>query len=399
MPFLLVDAKRAHDRLTADTTLKGAFMFDRNNNHALSHSATLTTTEVNLDARDSRKEELRQLEDEAIWRDSHTKLVINYNLSSAAFWVLSATTLAFASMNANYGAASLSAQNTTSQMLAAVAIGLIFAAMELTVPLSAHLASWEGKVGSQKWLIRICGLVAFSGAVLFSLAVLQGKFASGADSSSARNDIIAQTIGSDQTSFTDLTVQRAELYKSVGARQEASFLAEISVLLSKNVGKKTVGDLTDSCTGVRKSAVEKDTCADVDALKRKAADAASIVNIDEKLSNTRGRLTGSVKTNDVVKSADAPDRVIASATGWKLDNIKMFKTSAMAAVAALVSHILWFVHGMVVNAAIAERRTEFMRSKQLTRSIERDERLQQAIETATVKAQSVDFTNFTSFVD
>lgn len=329
------------------------------------------------------EEQLHRIHDEEAWRQSHTRLILQYNASSLAFWLLAVASLGFATLNGFYGYQGASAEGAVA---AALVVALIYAAIELTVPISAHLVSWEGQ-GAAKWAIRVIGTVAFCIGVGFSLLILQGKFATGADSSSARSSIVADTLSGDRASFKELQAQRTELARSVGVRDAASYETEIATLLATPIGRKTVSDTTDDCSGTRRTGKEREVCADVDRLRRKAADAKSLASLDARIASIRSNLTGAVESGQLVRTADVQDKVISQLTGWNLDNIRLLKASFIAVLAGLITHMLWAAHGMTVNAAISKRRDEMMRKNSLQRAVDR----RKAVEARTIEQTAAHF--------
>lgn len=328
---------------------------------------SLGTMHAGSSSLETLEEQLRRIEDEETWRQSHTRLILQYNASSIAFWLLIVASLAFATLNAFYGYQGASAEGA---LAGALVVAFLYATIELTVPVSAHLVSWEGQ-GASKWTIRVIGTLAFCIGVGFSLLILQGKFATGADTSSARSAIVADTIAGDRDSLRELQVQRSELARSVGVRDAVSYETEIASLLATPIGRKTLGDTTDECSGTRRTGNEREKCAQVDALRRKAADAKALAALDVRIASIRSNLTGAVDKGQVARTADVQDKVISKLTGWQMENIRLLKASFIAMMAALITHMLWAAHGMTVNAAISKRRDEMMRKNSLQRAVDR----------------------------
>lgn len=333
----------------------------------IAHVASVATA----DNVDTLEEQLRRIEDEEAWRKSHTRLILQYNASSVAFWLLMIASLSFAALNAFYGYQGATADQVAGTIAySAWVIAFLYATIELTVPVSAHLVSWEGQ-GAAKWAIRVIGTLAFGIGVGFSLLILQGKFASGADSAGARSEIVADALAGDRTSLTELQSQRAELARSVGVRDARSFETEVATILATPIGRKTLADTTDECSGTRKSATEREKCAQVDSLRRKVADAKTLAGLDERIATVRASLTGAVDKGQVARTANVQDKVISTITGWNMESIRLLKASFIAMMAALITHMLWAAHGMTVNAAISKRRDEMMRKNALKRAVDR----------------------------
>lgn len=313
------------------------------------------------------EERLQRLNDEKTWSQSHTKMVLAHNHASITFWLLAMASLCFALLNGYHGYTS---SGGAVAGVAAIIIAFLYFTIELTVPVSAHLMSWGAK-GQSRWLVRMIGLVAYILGVVFSLLILQGKFSSGADSASARDEAKASVYATDKTQLTQVTKTIAELTQRVGASSPESVLAEMKVLLAQPMSRKaTLSDTTEECQGLRKTAKERTLCGQYDKLRKLREDAISLQMAKVELSKLTGNLMDVSRTS--VKSSDVQDRVISSILGIKLENIQLFKASFIAIMAALLTHLLWAAYGMTINASIATNREELFERNALQRALGRE---------------------------
>lgn len=313
------------------------------------------------------EERLQRLNDETSWHESHTQMVIDYNKTSMAFWLLCAASSCFAILNGYHGWTSSGASNGS---IAAAVIALLYFTIELTVPVSAHLASWGAK-GQSRFILRGIGTIAFFLGVIFSLLILQGKFSSGADTQSALAEASSVVFQADKDGLETNRAKIRDLRASVGSRDEDSYNTEVLGLLGKSSGKVTVGKATDDCMGQRKTSVERETCATIDTLRRKAKDAKALALAEEKVNTFSLNLMDTDRTKN--KGGDAQDRMFEKMFGISLENIKLFKASIIAVMAALLTHLLWFAHGMSVNYSIASRRDTVFERNALERALKRED--------------------------
>lgn len=331
-------------------------------------SADMSTLTAPRDADEAIEEHLERIKDEDDWAKSHTILIVKYNLSSIGFWLLVSASLAFATLNAFHGYYS-SGGTAEALTLTAVAIGFIYFVVELTVPVSAHLMSWSSP-DRLRYMVRFIGAITYVLGVLFSLTILQGKFASGADTAEATAETAAQLYTGDSEDLKAARERVKALRTRVGARTKDSIMVDMSTLLAKpTVNKRTVGDATDDCQGTRKTTFEKETCAEFDKLRRLHADAVALEQAEGEAAGYKGSLSDvSNGKKTVRKNASADDQVIASLLRIDLKDIKTFKASAIAMIAALLTHLLWAAHGMTVNSFISQKRDGMMRRQQLGRA-------------------------------
>jgi heme exporter protein D len=315
---------------------------------------------------DALKERLERINDEAQWQQTHAALLWQHNVKSVGFWLLVTASGCFAILNGYHG-------YTTSGgalALAAVIIGVLYAIIECTVPISAHLMSWGAK-GQARFMIRGMGFVAYCLGVSFSLLILQGKFSSGADSASAQAEAKATIYDTDRGQMARAKATVEALSAKVGTRSADSVSAEMKVILSQPTSKKTtLEETTDGCTGTRRTTQEKKLCGDYDTLRKLLEDAKSLDKANAEIARLSANLTDVSRTS--TKSADASDKALAKIINVDLSNLQMFKASAIAMVAALLTHMLWAAHGMTVNGAIARKRAELMERNTLQRAVERE---------------------------
>lgn len=338
---------------------------------AVASAANPAEASDGLRGADLYREHLSRIQDEQDWQQSHLRHIITHNASNFAFWVLCAISCAFSLLNGWYGFNSTLAEG----MVTAVLIGFMYSMVELTVPISAQFMSWEGQ-GTSKWVLRIAGGVAYIGAVLFSLTILQGKFASTADSISARTEVVADTLQGASAEYKRLEKQVAALDGKV-TRTAAAITAEIDVVLASPIGQgkgaKTLREVTASCSGKRTTSVERERCAQVDSLKRELSVAESIEAARARMDVMRNTLTTAVAKGETARTSDVAEKALAKATGINFDNIRLFKASVIATIAALVTHLLWAVYGAAANGTIARARTRTLAMRTLTRAVERTE--------------------------
>lgn len=327
------------------------------------------------------EERLQRLNDEETWQQSHTQLVINYNKTSLAFWLLCSASLCFALLNGYHGFSSSGAAIAGG---AALIIGFLYFTIELTVPVSAHLMSWGAK-GQARWAVRIIGIIAYSLGVAFSLLILQGKFSSGADTASARAEAQATVYSSDRDQLETARATVASLKGRVGGKNPAGIEGEMEVILSQTITQRdNLRSTTLSCTGQRKTSKERELCAQYDTLKRLHGDAVAYAAAQADVLRLTGNMTDVSRTS--VRSADVQDKVIANLLGMKLENIQLFKASFIALMAALLTHLLWAAHGHTVNLSIARKRDEVFEKNALQRALDRENAKKAAEEAAQVAA-------------
>lgn len=327
------------------------------------------------------EERLQRLQDEEVWQQSHTQLVISYNKTSLAFWLLCSASLCFALLNGYHG---FSSSGAAVAGAAAFIIGFLYFTIELTVPVSAHLMSWGAK-GQARWAVRVIGIIAYALGVAFSLLILQGKFSSGADTASARAEAQATVYATDREQLETARQTVSSLRARVGSKSPDSVLDEMKVLLAQPMNKReSLGDTTDECQGQRRTAKERDLCSQYDTLKRLHGDAVTYAKAQSDVARLAGNMTDVGRTS--VRSADVQDKVIANLLGMKLENIQLFKASFIALMAALLTHLLWAAHGHTVNISIARKRDEVFEKNALKRALDRENSKKAAEEAAQAAA-------------
>lgn len=343
----------------------GAIMFF--NRNASSVPSTVGPTYFSEDDLNSMEERLRSIEDEESWQFSHTKRVLSYNATSVAFWVLIFLTLCFASLNGYHG---YTASGANIAGYTAVIIGFLYFNIELTIPISAHLMFWGNK-GEPKLIIRLIGTIAFLLGVAFSLLIIQGKFSTGADTSSARQEASAIVFGSDKERLSAAKEAASELRGRVGSRSPSSIQSEIDAILASPVGKKgeTIGTRTDNCSDSRKSGRERELCAKIDQLRRMKEDAISLKEREQEIILLTDNLTDEDRTS--VKTADSQDTVLSAVIGQDKETVSLFRPSIIAVVAAIVTHLLWAAHGRSVSLSIEKKRNDMLSKNKLRRAVDR----------------------------
>jgi hypothetical protein len=313
------------------------------------------------------EEELHRLTDEKTWSDSHLQQVISHNVKSVAFWVLLTGTLCFACLNSYYGFSSTRLGENV--LVSAIAIGILYFAMELTIPVSAHMLSWGAK-GESRWLVRIAGAVAFGLGVSFSLLILQSKFSTGADTTAARSEARAAVASSDRSALAIAQKKVLDLTSRVGAKSEGQFQSEMAALLSTMVTRKeNLGDRTDGCRGQQRSSNERDLCQKYNALSTGREEASALAQANADVNRLTGNMMNSNRSS--VRTANAQDVVLAKILGTTPETVTMFKASIIAAIAALIIHMLWGAHGFMVNAAIKDERNAMLGRAKLERAVGR----------------------------
>jgi hypothetical protein len=315
------------------------------------------------------REQLSSIEDLDYWNQSHKQLIIEYNKYSILFWVLSAASLCFSTLNAYHG---FTTSGAFSVGMASFVIGFLYFVIEFTVPVSAHLMSW-GSRGESRWTVRGLGIIAYTLGVVFSLLILQGKFSSGADTASAQSEGKAIVFSADK----DGLLRAQEIVKSLSARvagrSPESILAEMnSILATRTSGGLTLAEATTNCTGERKLSKQRSLCAQYDGLVRLREDALTVREANAKIDKLTDNLTDTTRVT--TKSSDVQDRVISAVSGVPLENIQLFKSSIIAIMAALLTHMLWAAHGLTVNLAISKKRDQHFAKSRLRRVVANAER-------------------------
>jgi hypothetical protein len=317
------------------------------------------------------KARLYSIEDEEFWQQSHRKLIISYNRSSMLFWALCFASLAFSTLNAYHGYTTSGAFSTG---LVAVVIGCLYFVIELTVPISAHLMSWGSK-GESRYAVRLLGLFAYTLGVIFSLLILQGKFASGADTATAQSEGRAVVFSSDVNGVKDAQETVKSLSGRLSGRSSDSILAEMnSILAIRTAKKETIAEATTNCTGDRNLSKERELCAKYDGLVRLHADAKTSEEAKQTIAKLSVNLLDTTRTS--TKSSNVEDKVISALSGVPLENIQMFKSSIIAIMAALLTHLLWAAHGLTVNLSISRKRDQLFTKNRLTRAVANADNMQ-----------------------
>lgn len=320
------------------------------------------------------EERLRRLEDEELWQKSHAQLVVSYNRSSIAFWLLCVASLSFAALNGYHGFFS---SGGVAIGFAAFVIGILYFTIELTVPVSAHLMSWGSK-GESRWAVRGIGIIAYALGIGFSLLILQGKFSSGADSASAQSEARAAVFATDSEQLTANRDKAKALREKLSGRSADSFLAEMKAILATPAGKgnrSTLGEETDECQGSQRYKSRRDLCAKYNELRELREDALSLDRANAEIQRLSGNMMDTSRTS--VRSADVQDKVIARVLGVDMESIRLFKSSFIAMMAALLTHLLWAAHGYTVNSAIVKKRDELFERSALKRAMDRAQQRQQ----------------------
>jgi hypothetical protein len=340
-------------------------------------SVNARTYSVEDEDLDTLRERLNSIEDEELWQRSHTKMIVSYNAKSLAFWVLCFLTLCFATLNGYHG---YTASGASVVGVSAMVIGFLYFNIELTIPISAHLMFWGNK-GDTKIAIRLIGTLAFILGVMFSILIIQGKFSSGADSSSARQEATAIVFGSDKDQLVAAKERSTELRERVGGRSSSSFGSEIEAILASPMGKKgeTIGTKTRDCLASRKTGREREMCSKVDTLRRLKEDAISLEKSENDIKLLTENLTDVERTS--VRSADSQDKVISEVIGQDAAKITLFRPSLIAVMAALLTHMLWAAHGRSVSLAIDRRRDGLFNKNKLRRVVDRRTKLIEDVKT------------------
>ena len=95
-----------------------------------------------------------------------------------------------------------------------------------------------------------------------------------------------------------------------------------------------------------------------------------------------------VKDRDDIVVSGKQDEIISQLTGYKKDTVELLKPSLLATVAALITHILWAGHGMIVNGSIAAKRDENLEKQRIRRQLDKAGNLKNAaVADATRKQQ------------
>lgn len=340
---------------------------------ALEAANAARVSDLSNDDIDELEERLQRLEDEESWEKSHTGLVLRHNFSSFPFYLLIIASCCFASLNALHGYNGAVSQGTT----VALAISALYFAIELTIPASSHMISWSGQ-GASTFLVRTIGLVSFCLAVFFSLLILQGKFSSSSETASRKSDIIRQTTRADQSSITQAISRRKELLEKKSrpvATVEAEILAHKQL---KTCGRRKRSDCwrgTSQCT----NATAKSSRAYCDVYARLLGElgvAKELVTLDNRIE----KLKVDVTTRDDVVDSGQQDKIISTLTGIQESTVHLLKPSLLATVAALITHILWAGHGMVVNGTIVKKRAENLEKQRIRRKLDKAGTLKQTAE-------------------
>lgn len=328
------------------------------------------------------------MQDEETWEKQHASIVWQYNKTSTIFWVLCVCSLCFAALNGHHG---FTSSEKTVGLFGAVSISVLYFFIEMTIPASSHLVSWQGQ---NKWLIRICGTLALFLGIGFSLVILQSKFAGGADGAAARAAIIAKTINSDASEMDQAAARITSLRNRVGDKSAARYLEEMKAIMATQISKReTLGEMTNECQDNKRTSKQKELCTQYESLKGLREDALTLANEESRFANLRGSLKSS--SSEAVGNAHAADMVWSRITGFSLSNIQTFKASLIAMAAALLTHILWLAYGATVNGAIARKRVQVLSQNSLRRSVDRNrsQREQDALRAAEEEARLARQTN------
>lgn len=322
------------------------------------------------------REELAALEDEDGWHKQHAKLVRRYNLTSPYFYVLAAASLCFAVLNGIHGYTTSNGGGvdfSSAMFWTAVVIGGLYFTVELTIPVSSHFVSWSSE-GWSRWLVRCVGVLAFAFGVMFSLTILQSKFTSSSDSAVTAMTTKAKLRSSESDDFDSLTTQIAELTVKVKGRSVDSIRRDIATALAQPVTKtKTVDEVTDGCTGPRKEAKAREVCAEVDSLNRMLGNAQDLEKLTGRRDDLAAALASSGTRGMVVGDALSSERPLAALLGWDANKLRMMKSAGVAAIAALLTHMLWLGYGAMVNSAVSAQRQIAIKRASLTRAVARSE--------------------------
>jgi hypothetical protein len=337
------------------------------NTVASATASPILTSSAGASHIDLMSERLQRIQDEQEWENSHTALVMKYNRTSLAFWLLCICSLCFALLKGYHGFA---ASGGWVVGASAIIIAALYATIELTVPVSAHLMSWGSK-GQSRWAIRLIGLSAYILGVAFSLLILQGKFSSGAGDSANRTAAAEAIVSMDQEQLKTARATAAALRPKVGDRSADSFMSEMKSILATSISKRdTLGDVTDECQGAKRDQKQRDLCGKYDGLRLKHADAIALARAEATIEKAGSNLLNKERSAGV--GMDVQDKIFARVLGTDITNIQLFKASFIAVMAALLTHLLWAAHGMTVNHSIAKRRDETFEQKALGRALERD---------------------------
>lgn len=322
------------------------------------------------------KDRLAQLSDHNAWESSYFRKAVTSNLKSVTFWPLATVTGAFALLNANHGYSTTAANalsNGAGLDVVAALVAAIYFVVEITIPGSAHLISWNTDSRVRKFTVRLIGSIAFVLGVTFSLTILQSKFVSGSDSAAAVADVKADEFKANKTGFASTSALIAELRTKVKGKTPDGIMSDIGTLLSQPSSErssKTVADASDECTGSRKLAKVREVCAEVDSLKRLYNDAKSLERLEGQAADFKQELT-SGKRGPLVADARAGDKILASITGLKIDALREWKSAMIPLVAALITHLLWTAHAFTINSSLENTRRAQAESVSLSRAIER----------------------------
>ena len=321
-------------------------------------------TDTNLDLM---QERLHQLKDQEEWENSHTSLVIKYNKSSVAFWLLCTCSLSFALLNGYHG---FSTSGGIDAAASALIIAVLYFSIELTVPVSAHLMSWGSK-GQSRIAVRAVGTISYVLGVCFSLLILQGKFSSGAGSSAAHSAAAEAVVSMDQERLKTARNTAAILRPKLNGRSADSIMSEMKSILSTTITKRdTLGDITDECQGVKRDQKQRDLCSKYDNLRILREDAIALAEADKTIEKSGTNLLDKNRSAGI--GMDAQDKIFARLLSTDLSNVQLFKHSFIAVIAAMLTHLLWGAHGMTANRAIAKARDSNFEKKALSRALERN---------------------------
>ena len=319
------------------------------------------------------REQLAALEDEDQYNASHARNMLRHNVTSPLFWMLVVASTCFAGLNAHHGYVTSGGE---AAIAVSVVIGMLYSVIEMTIPISAHLISWSAP-GIAKVFIRLIGVVAFVLGVTFSLTILQSNFTTGAEQSQTRAENNADLLASDRAAFKQLTADVKSLSAELNGRSASSLDDDMKTLLAQPVTKgrpDTLADVTDSCTGERRTSKSREQCAQFDTLKRLRGKANDLATKQAELTQVSGRIRYASEDGTVTQ-ANKADAIIAGAFGFDVKNLTDIKPTIIALVAAFLTHILWAAHGASVNVSIARQRNSVLKKASLKRALITHERV------------------------
>ena len=309
--------------------------------------------------------ELERLSDIEVWQRSAVWHIFWLNFRSIRFYILSTGTFCFAALNGIHGYQAGISQGTST----AIAIAALYAAVEFSIPISAHMATWSGTKSGSKYAIRILGTVTLLLGMLFSLLILQGKFSSSSDGIFLKSEVTKQATNAELSSMRQ-AVRRRNYLASLNLLPPAAIKSKIlSLKQEKSCGRRGRSLCWKSTKGCTNATASKslDFCRRYATLASNLASSIELGRLNKRIDRLKVDVTSS-STEGIVSESN--DEVISLVTGLKKATIQLVKPSLLATIVAIIIHIMWSAHGMMVNSSVSSRMDEFLKRRELERFVE-----------------------------